>query len=435
MTRAADLAEARAATVHSNVVIAFIDLNIGRDSGGLELLEDGTLDSIEAIYMSETDNPLQADEAAKKGASYFFCKPFNAELLGPLLQDIVEEATPEPEPESVGQPCTIDQFGFLRGSSRAMRKLYRVLRKVSQVDASLMIVGESGTGKELVAQTAHTLSPRSSGPFVAFNCAAVVENLAESELFGHEKGSFSGARSRHRGLFERAHGGTLFLDEITEMDINLQAKLLRVLETRTLRRIGGEETIEIDVRFISATNRSPEQAVQEGKLREDLYFRLAQFPLRVPPLRQREDDIGGLAHYFLNSLNDMHQTDISITSDAIASIAGRPWPGNVRELKNYIEKAYILSESVIDVPDLEEANVSLQDIKPPADRGEQISVSVGTPLADAEKELILASLQRHDGDKKKSAAELGISLKTLYNRLRDYEEDAVDSPPSGQQKL
>lgn len=430
-----NLPDARAALVEFNVVVAFIDLHGGGDddsSSGFELLEDGTLNGVESMFMSEHDNPRLADEAIRKGASYFFCKPFKPLALGPMIRDMVQEALPSKEPESNGIPCAVDQFGFLRGSSHGMRKLYRVLRKVAHTDASLMIVGESGTGKELVAQTVHTLSTRSNQPFICVNCAAVAESIIESQLFGHEKGSFSGAHTRHRGFFEQADGGTLFLDEITEMDINLQAKLLRVLETKMFRRLGSEEVISVDVRFLSATNVSPDKAISDGKLREDLYYRLAQFPVFVPPLRQRQSDITGLAQYFLNALNEKHDTNIVFTGEALELIKSRSWPGNVRELKNLVERAYIVSDAYITPADLPPTDtgsafaVESRAIEPPVDAETLISVPTGVPLAEVERTLIMAALQRHAGDKKTTAEELGISLKTLYNRLRDYESRSTD---------
>jgi two-component system response regulator AtoC len=438
---ASNLDEARLALGSHAVTFAFIELHGGADddqSSGLLLLEDGTLDGVEAMFMSEHDNPKLADYAIRKGASYFFCKPFDPLVLGPIMRDIVLESQPAVEPGSENTPCAVDQFGFLRGSSPSMRKLYRVLRKVAQSDASLMIVGESGTGKELVAQTVHTLSPRSAQPFICVNCAAVAESLIESQLFGHEKGSFSGANSRYRGFFEQADGGTLFLDEITEMDINLQSKLLRVLETQMFRRLGSEEVVTVDVRFLSATNVSPDKAVSEGKLREDLYYRLAQFPIFVPPLRQRQSDIAGLAQYFLNALNEKHATNIAFTSDALELIQCRQWPGNVRELKNLVERAYIVSDGLITASDMP-AIVSIPsfasetpDAESLVPNGTQILVPTGIPLADAEKTLILAALERNGGDKKATAAELGISLKTLYNRLRDYESQLPESGMSSE---
>jgi len=276
-----------------------------------------------------------------------------------------------------------------------------------------------------VAQTAHELSRRSASPFIAFNCAAVTETLAESELFGHEKGSFSGAHSRHRGYFEQADGGTLFLDEITEMDVNLQAKLLRVIETKSVRRLGSEESFDVDVRFICSTNRSPADAVKQGELREDLYYRLAQFPVWVPPLRERGSDIAGLAQYFLTMLNNTYGTQIKFSEAALDTLSNHPWPGNVRELKNLVERAYIVSESIIDVADLPQHQ--LDGFANRGGRAIQITVNAGAALADTERELILLALERHKGNKKGAAEELGISLKTLYNRLKEYRAEGAEA--------
>lgn len=427
---AADLEEARSLLGNHDIVIAFVDLHGGvkdAQGSGLLLLQDGTLDAIDALIMSDHDNPQLADESIRLGASYFFCKPFDPLVIGPIFKDVFFEDGPPVVSDSPDDPCAMDQFGYLRGSSPSMRKLYRLLRKVAQTDASLMIVGESGTGKELVAQTVHTLSPRSAEPFIAVNCAAVPETLIESHLFGHERGSFSGAHSRHKGFFEQADGGTLFLDEITEMDLQMQTKLLRVLETQKFQRLGSEEAISVNVRFLSATNRSPEQAVNDGKLREDLYYRLAHFPVRVPPLRQRTGDIAGLAQYFLNSLNKTHDTSIAFTHDALAALSEKSWPGNVRELKHYVERAYIMSDALIDVADLPETISPVTQDYDGDNAGSNITVPTGLSLAETEQLLIMAALERNHGDKKVTADELGISLKTLYNRLREYDADTSDA--------
>jgi DNA-binding NtrC family response regulator len=421
--RAAGLEEARVALATGTVQVAFIDLNFGEDGGGLALLAEGTPDAVEVICMSAHDVPELVHEAIRRGACYYFCKPFSPELIEPMLQDIANEMQAEEFGGPSADACAVDQFGFLRGSSSCMHKLYRVLRKAATTDASLMIVGESGTGKDMVAQTAHELSPRSGAPFIAFNCAAVTETLAESELFGHEKGSFSGAHSRHRGYFEQADGGTLFLDEITEMDVNLQAKLLRVIETKTVRRLGSEESFDVDVRFICSTNRSPADAVRQGELREDLYYRLAQFPIWVPPLRERESDIAGLAQYFLTILNNSYGTQLKFSDAALHTLSTYPWPGNVRELKNFVERAYIVSESIIDVADLPQDN--LVEAASHGGGGIQITVPAGAALAEAERQLILLALERHKGNKKSAAEELGISLKTLYNRLKEYRTEGT----------
>ncbi|MDZ7781593.1 MAG: sigma-54-dependent Fis family transcriptional regulator [Halioglobus sp.] len=263
--------------------VLFLDLARVSAEDNLSISDLDLRGGTELLVMAEADDPDVADQVIREGASYFFCKPLEASALKPLLEDIASEAAPENIAAVSLETCGVDQFGLLRGSSRGMRKLYRNIRKIAQNDVTTMIVGESGTGKELIAQTIHMLSERREGPFSAFNCGAVAANLAESELFGHEKGAFSGATKRHHGHFERANGGTLLLDEITEMDIDLQTKLLRVLETRKLRRLGAEEDIDFDVRIICASNRSPEQAVREGSLREDLYYRLSQFPRSMYP--------------------------------------------------------------------------------------------------------------------------------------------------------
>ena len=405
--------------------VAFIDLDLTGD-GGLTLLDEPRLRAAEIMTMGIQDDAARADEAVRRGASYFFCKPFDPDYLFPVLRDIAED---EPAGESAtgvaGSACAVDQFGFLRGSSPRMRKLYRVLRKVAPTDAALLLIGESGTGKELLARTVHTFSSRAEGPFVAFNCASVAESLVESELFGHERGSFSGADKRHRGFFERATGGTLLLDEITEMNQEMQARLLRVLEEKRLRRVGSEEDIGVDVRIISATNRSPEQAVEEGVLREDLYYRLAQFPLHLPPLRDRGEDITGLAQYFLNELNVRHGTEVQFSLEALDAISAGSWPGNVRQLKYAVERAYIVSETVIEpdvLPDLE------LDIGSGVGEDDSVRVTLGDTLAESERKIILATLERNEGDKKRTASELGISLKTLYNRLNEYESPAAEKP-------
>lgn len=397
--------------------LVFLDLPSDEDLQSSPLLDADKLDSAEVFVMSVQDEPDTADKAIRMGASYYFCKPFSRENLQPLLDDIVAEASDDESGSDDAAACGIDQFGMLRGSSRGMRKLYRQLRKVAQTDASVLVVGESGTGKELVARTTHMLSPRRSGPYVAFNCAAVPAGLAESELFGHEKGAFSGATQRHRGYFERADGGTLLLDEITEMDADLQAKLLRVLETRIMRRLGSEKDIALDVRVISACNRSPDQAVADGDLREDLYFRLAQFPVRVPPLRRRGRDVVGLANYFLRELNERHDTGLTMGEEAAAAVEGYHWPGNVRELKHLVERAYIMSESIIDTELVHAIDEQTRGLVS-ADDG--LTIAPGTSIAEMERKLILATLA-HTGDDKAAAADmLGISVKTLYNRLKSY---------------
>jgi DNA-binding NtrC family response regulator len=374
----------------------------------------------EILVMAAEDSPRAANAAMRRGAAFYFCKPFEQANLQPLIEDILLDPSDAPDGDhSDDAPCSIDQFGWMRGSSRPMRKLYRSLRKIAPTEASVLITGESGTGKELVAKTLHKLSSRSEGPYVAFNCAALVESLAESELFGHEKGSFSGADRRHSGHFERASGGTLFLDELTEMPMDLQAKLLRVLEEGRVRPVGAREDIDVDVRILCATNRDPDTAIAEGTLREDLFFRVAHIPVWVPPLRQRGQDVAGLAQYFLNSLNERHDTSLTFTPEALKKLSGLPWPGNVRQLRHEVERAYILSDANIEADAFSER---IAHGRLAAGGLGTLTIPLGTPLADCERQILLATLELFDGDKKQTAESLGISLKTLYNRLRDYRE-------------
>jgi len=301
-----------------------------------------------------------------------------------------------------------------------MQKVYAQIERVAPTSATVFITGESGTGKELVAQTVHDLSRRHKQPFIAVNCGAISPQLIESELFGHEKGSFTGAVREHKGYFERASSGTLFLDEVTEMPAELQVKLLRVLEAGTFMRVGSGREIESDVRVIAATNRVPEEAVSEGKLREDLLYRLQVFPLHLPPLRERGHDIGLLANNYLEEHNQAEHSRKTFTADAFDLLMTYNWPGNVRELKNAIQRAYILADEVID-----SSCLPLRWEKNTEATGPFLQVRVGSSIAEVERRLILATLDQCHGTKEKTAEILGISLKTLYNRLREYESEHV----------
>jgi DNA-binding NtrC family response regulator len=311
---------------------------------------------------------------------------------------------------------TPQRFGSLFGSSSAIQSVYRMIEKVSPSDASVLIVGESGSGKELVANTIHQMSARASAPFVAVNCGAIPATLIEAELFGHVKGAFTGATNTRKGHFERAREGTLMLDEITEMQPEMQVRLLRVLETGRFARVGGEEELHADVRVIAATNRDPIAAVREGRLREDLYYRLAVFPLRVPPLRARSGDSERLAHHFLAGLNEVAGTAKSLSPAALIALRSHAWPGNVRELKNAIQRAFILADDVI-----QSEHLALNTLAPMTAGGEgTLRFALGTSLAEMEKQAILATLGHCDGHKRRCAEMLGVSLKTLYNRLTAY---------------
>lgn len=312
------------------------------------------------------------------------------------------------------------RFGSLYGSSPIMQKLYEMIERVSPTEVPVMLIGESGSGKELAAQSIHKLSQRKNGPFTAINCGAIPANLIEAELFGHERGSFTGAQHSHKGYFERSAGGTLFLDEVTEMAPELQVKLLRVLESNSFTRVGGDREIKSNVRIIAATNRSLETAVSKGAFREDLMYRLAVFPLQLPPLRSRGEDIVLLAQYFLAELNSEYGSEKDFSSQALQSLRTYSWPGNVRELKNIVQRSYILSDATIEVGALENSAANVKTISD----SDGLRIKVGTSLAESERRLIFATLTSCGGNKKKAAEVLGLSLKTLYNRLSLYESEA-----------
>ncbi|HMB69504.1 MAG TPA: sigma-54 dependent transcriptional regulator, partial [bacterium] len=279
-----------------------------------------------------------------------------------------------------------------------------------------------GAGKEVVANTIHDLSPRSRRDFVAVNCGAVARELIESELFGHERGSFTGATKTRQGVFEQASGGTLFLDEITEMSPALQVRLLRVLETREVTRVGGENPLTVDVRVLAATNQRPEEAVRDGRLREDLYFRLNVFHLEVPPLRDRTGDCELLARHFLDELSRQRETPAPRLSEAaVRELEAHDWPGNVRELRNAIERAFVTSGD-----EIRPEHLGLRALSPNRPESGKLGIRTGMSIAEAEKRLILATLEDSGGDKKRCASTLGISLKTLYNRLNRYADDSSE---------
>jgi len=327
--------------------------------------------------------------------------------------------------------CTgeLEHFGALYGACTDMRGLFRKLERLAGSAAPVIVLGESGSGKELVAMTLHQLSARSDKPFVAINCGAIAENLVESELFGHERGSFTGASRTHRGCFERADGGTLLLDEVTEMPLDMQVRLLRVLETGRFCRVGGDHEIHTDVRIIAATNRDLAEAVSSGKLREDLMYRLCVIPVSVPPLRRRERDALLLAELFLEQLNAEHGERKYLSDASRQRIDAHCWPGNVRELKNVIHRAFVLSDDEVSVdvtsPVERCAEAGIQGEANPqnsfdASDAFAVKIPVGMSLDDAERALITATLDSVSGSKAKAAQVLGISLKTLYNRLHAY---------------
>jgi DNA-binding NtrC family response regulator len=357
-----------------------------------------------------------AVEAMKEGAYDYLTKPVDIQRLKILLDKIVERLETMREVKSLRRQLREHgTFGSLIGNSPEMRKIYQVIEQAAPTAASVLITGESGTGKELVANTIHQLSPRATFPFIAINCAAIPETLLESEIFGHEKGAFTGASDRRQGCFELADRGTLFLDEIGEMTPATQVKLLRVLQERRFRRLGGRNEQSVDVRVIAATNVDPAEAVKQGKLREDLYYRLNVFSFRLPTLRERKEDLPLLVQAFINEFNQRNQKSIaSLDAQAMRMIEHYGWPGNVRELRNVIERATILAPG----PFIEAKHLPpVLAEEPPPQHQPQLALAPGTTVEEAERRLIMMTLA-HTRDNKTRAAEiLGISLKTLHNKL------------------
>jgi DNA-binding NtrC family response regulator len=357
-----------------------------------------------------------AVEAMKEGAYDYLTKPVDLQRLKILLDKIVERLETMREVKALRRQLRESgTFGSMIGNSPEMRKIYQVIEQAAPTGASVLITGESGTGKELVAQTLHQLSPRANFPFVAINCAAIPETLLESEIFGHEKGAFTGAAERRQGCFELADRGTLFLDEIGEMTPTTQVKLLRVLQEQKFRRVGGRTEQSVDVRVLAATNIDPVEAVHAGKLREDLFYRLNVFAMRLPPLRERKEDLPLLVQSFINEFNARNQRSIAgVDQQAMRMLEQYGWPGNVRELRNVIERATIIAPG----PFIEPKHL------PPSLAGEpavahqpQVALGPGTTVEEAERQLIMMTLE-HTRDNKTRAAEiLGISLKTLHNKL------------------
>jgi DNA-binding NtrC family response regulator len=311
----------------------------------------------------------------------------------------------------------------LIGNSPGIRKVRELIARVAPTESTVLIYGESGCGKELVAESVHAMSPRATRPFVAINCAAIPATLIEAELFGHERGSFTGAMRTREGVFERANGGTLLLDEITEMPLELQSRLLRVLETKRLNRVGGSADLPVDVRVIASTNRLPAQAFEEGRLREDIYYRLAVLTIELPPLRERGDDILVLAEFFVSELNLRNATRKRLSDELKARFLRHRWPGNVRELRNAVERAYILCDGELNLGEQEMPTLRGNAEGEGTVHGNEIRMPIGATLDEIERTFILATLKHFEGDKRRAADVLGCSLKTLYNKLHAYQRE------------
>lgn len=367
-----------------------------------------------------------AVEAMRQGAFYYLSKPVDPVQLQALLGKSLEHASLARELDVLRhQLRQKGTFGKLIGQSRGMHEVYRWIELAARSTAPVFVYGESGTGKELVARTIHDSSGRRSGPFIAINCAAIPETLMESEIFGHERGAFTGASGRRLGCFELADGGTLLLDEIAEMNVGVQAKLLRILQDNVFRRVGGKDEIRVDVRVIAATNRAPADAFAAGKLREDLYYRLNVFAISLPPLRERPEDILSLARAFIEQFNhEDHRQVGGLSADAEQAVLAYPWPGNVRELRNAIQRAVVLSEG----PVLTAAHLTPALLVSP-----RATPAVPAPpptrrIRDMERQLIIDTLAHVNHDKTRAAVELGISLKTLYNKIAKYQIGSGERP-------
>jgi two-component system response regulator AtoC len=425
------LVDAQAILVERSFDLVLLDLQLP-DGSGLELLkqlEDHP--DAEVVVITGHGTIDSAIDAMRGGAIDYLTKPVDLRRLQKIVTKSCRALELRSEVASLrGELRRMGRFGSMLGASAAMQRIYDLIVRVAPTSSTVLVVGETGTGKELVAETVHQRSRRSAEPFIPVNCGAVSANLIESELFGHERGSFTGAERKHKGVFERAHGGTLFLDEITEMPMELQVRLLRILETGSLTRVGGDEVIAANVRVLAATNRDPAKAVQDGKLREDLLYRLNVFPIEVPPLRERHGDITLLAQHFLENLNNVAGTSKTFTPAALERLELHPWPGNVRELKNAIERAHIIAGARIEPDALPLRSLALSASDPTGAPG------VGSSIAEVEQQLILATMARCNGNKTRAAEILGISVKTLYNKLGSYDatkhpETSQDSGPPG----
>ncbi len=405
--------------------IVVTDLKMPR-MDGMELLEKiGQSPQEVAVVLLTAQGSIDAAVAAMKlGAYDFIEKPVNPTRLRNILQNASRQRGMERELEATRRMLRDSgQLGALVGSSKKMQEVFHLIELVSPSTASVLITGESGTGKELVARTIHELSPRKNKPFIAINCAAIPDTLIESEIFGHEKGAFTGALERRTGCFELAEGGTLLLDEIGEMPIATQAKLLRVLEDRKLRRLGSKTETAIDVRVLAATNKVPEEAVAKGELRNDLFYRLNVFNIQMPPLREHKDDLQNLVQSLIKEMNAKHQRNVRTASDAVLQIFQQySWPGNVRELRNTLERAVIVCDSSVIEPRHLPPGFGSPTPHIISDAN-AIRIGVGTTVEEAERQLIVKTLESTHNNQTRAAEILGISLKTLHNKLKEYAQN------------
>ena len=423
----AEEALAKFSSFQPDSVIADVELP---GMNGLALLEQlgEELRDVPAIIITGKGSDERAVAAIEAGAFWYIEKPLKGPVLRALLDRALSKAR-DAQNLAVLQRQLRDagRLGELVGGSKAMQEVMRIIEMAAPSSASVLITGETGSGKEIVARTIHKLSPRAAGPFVAINCSAIPETLMESEIFGHERGAFTGAAERRIGCFELADGGTLLLDEIGEMPAPTQAKLLRVLEDRKVRRLGSKTETPVDVRVLAATNKDPEQAVASGGLRQDLFFRLNVFHIHLPPLREHKEDIPLLAEHILRDVNAKHQKNVrGIGAEVLDIFMSHTWPGNIRELRNVLERAAIMSEKELVSRSSLPGEFGKVAAKSPGDLS-TIRFPIGTTVDAMERELILQTLQATGNNKTRAAELLGVSLKTLHNKLKEYGSERAEA--------
>jgi DNA-binding NtrC family response regulator len=434
VTSAHSLQAARRLLALQSPDLLLLDLHLP-DGSGFDLLTDDNrlLDDTEIVLITGHASVETSVQALRLGAADYLVKPVSPAHLRGLLSRLLRPSRLREELAAITEQWReTGRFGELIGASDAMQRVYRQISRVAGTAVTVFIHGESGTGKELVARAVHDMSRRRDMAFLAINCGALSPHLVESEIFGHEKGSFTGADRQHQGFFERAHGGTLFLDEVTEMAPELQVKLLRVLETGTFMRVGSTRLQQTDVRIIAATNRDALEAVARGRLREDLFYRLDVFPIELPPLRERGDDVQLIARSLLADMSAQEHRHKRFTPGALERLGRHAWPGNVRELRNVVQRVWVMTPGeVVDEEWLPRAPAAPAPVPATAVRdavaaedppvaGGTLSIPLGSCLADVERQVILATFAHFDRHKERTAAILGISMKTLYNRLKEY---------------
>jgi len=397
--------------------------------GGLELLERLSTDSrtMAVIVVTAQGTIDSAVQAMRMGAYDYITKPIDTNRLRTILHNASALLGTRTELEVTRRKLRDSgSLGTLVGPSKKMQEIFRLIEMVAPSTASVLITGASGTGKEMVARTIHELSPRRPKPFVPINCAAIPETLIESEIFGHEKGAFTGALERRTGCFELAEGGTLLLDEIGEMPVATQAKLLRVLEDHRFRRLGSKVETTVDVRVLAATNKVPEEAVARGELRNDLYYRLNVFNIHMPPLREHKEDIPDLVQSLLGEMSAKHGRKVATVSEAVLNMfRNYSWPGNVRELRNTLERAVIVCDSAVVETKHLPPGFGQITLRPSLEDPDAVRLGVGTTVEEGEKLLILKTLEATSNNKTRAAEILGISLKTLHNKLKEYGSGGV----------